>query len=148
MQEAQQKHAREWLSKIYFSQSHKSTWAFHREALDQFIDVQEVLLFAFPRLQFADRRRTENYLSISYTSKEKMMDSHYLTPTEDSLYSEKTIERKYFCSVSVRNSSYSTRRQRGDTVLLTELLYTFHSNFYLKHFSTKEYFLALWYLIE
>jgi hypothetical protein len=44
--------------------------------------------------------------------RKKLMDSHYLTPTEDSLYSEKTIERKYFWSVSVRNSSYSTRRPK------------------------------------
>jgi hypothetical protein len=44
--------------------------------------------------------------------RKKLMDSHYLTPTDDSLYSEKIIERKYFWSVSVRNSSYSIRRPR------------------------------------
>jgi hypothetical protein len=37
--------------------------------------------------------------------------------------------------------------QSGDTVLLTEL-YTFHFNFYLKHFSTTASFFALWYLVE
>lgn len=45
--------------------------------------------------------------------RKKLMDSHYLTPTEDNLYSEKIIERKYFWSVSVRNSSYSIRRPKG-----------------------------------
>jgi len=41
------------------------------------------------------------------------MDSRYLKPMEESLYSEKTIERKYFWSVSVRNSYYSIRRPKG-----------------------------------
>jgi hypothetical protein len=69
------------------------------------------------RISTTSVRRKKTYWKLPahklHFEEKKLMDSHYLTPTDDSLYSEKIIERKYFWSVSVRNSSYSIRRPRG-----------------------------------